>query len=98
MSKIEDLSYSNLVSIIQNDEQVAGVCLNDLAFECEELSESIQNAEFKLDIMKKRRSAVVDAAQNIAKHINKSIPLAVQRSGYIVVVSSKNISVERNVI
>lgn len=98
MSKIEDLSYSNLVSIIQNDEKTAGVCLNDLALEIEELNESIQDAEIKLETMKSRRKSIVEASHNIAKHLGKLLPLAVQRTNYIIVVSNASISVERNVI
>lgn len=98
MSKIEDLSFSNLVSIIQKDEKTAGTCLNDLAFEKEELDESIQNAELKLDIMKSRRKSIIEASHNIAKHLGKSLPLAVKRNNYIIVVSNTCISIERNVI
>jgi len=98
MSKIEDLSFSNLVSIIQNDEKTASICLNDLAFEKEELDESILAAEFKLQIMKSRRKSIIEASQNIVKHLGKSLPLAVKRTNYIIVVSNASISVERNII
>ena len=95
---IDDLSYSNLVHIIQGENikgaDVIGICASEL----ESVREKIVRSERELSNLRSRESALIDASQKVAKHLNKELPLSVQRQGYIVIVSEKDVSIERNII
>jgi len=95
---IDDLSYSNLVDIIQGEDIKAADVLTSIAYEAEETNIIISKLEMDLAISKTRKKALIDGAKKVLKHIEKEPPLAVQRNGFIVVVTDENISIERNVI
>ena len=98
MKHIDDLSFSNLVNIIQGDEIKAGDVLNNIAHEMEENNKIIEKLEKDLLSAKQRKSILINGSQLVLQHLKKEAPLAVQRNGYIVVVTKENISIERNVI
>jgi hypothetical protein len=45
-----------------------------------------------------RKDSLIAGSQRVLQHLKKEYPLAVQRQGYIVVVTKENISIERNVL
>ena len=64
----------------------------------EEIKFIIKKLEKDLEIAKNREGSLIAGAQRVMQHLKKEYPLAVQRNGYIVVVTKENISIERNVI
>lgn len=98
MNKIDDLSYSNLVSIIQGEEIKAGDVLNTCAKELEEIRNEIIETESKLMKLKSRENSLIHASQNVLKHIKREHPLSVQRQGYIVIVTDNDLIIDKNVI
>lgn len=98
MEYIEDLSYSNLVNLIQGEEIKAADALNCIALEMEENNKIIGKIENDLACANYRKASLISASQSILQHLKKESPLAVQRDNYIVVVTDRNISIERNVL
>jgi hypothetical protein len=98
MNIIDDLSYSNLVNIIQGEDIKAADVLHSCANELEEIRSQIIETETNLIKLKSRENSLIQASQNVMKHIKKEPPLIVQRSGYVVVVYDNNVLIERNVI
>jgi len=98
MEYIDDLSYSNIVKLIQGEESIAGDILNACANELELVRTSIGKTQSLLDRTKRRESTLLRASQDIVKHLKRELPLAVKRQDYILVVSNDNLSIERNVI
>ncbi len=98
MEKIKDLSFNNLVNIIQGNEIKAGDTLTLLAEEMEFVKTKITEYEKQLNYFKGRKEALITASSLVVKHINRELPLAVKRQDFIIVVSDKNISIEKNVI
>jgi len=98
MKYIDDLSYSNLVNLIQGEEIKGADLLNDFALELEGVRKEIADYESTLSRIKSREQTLLRAGQDVAKHLQKDIPLAVKRNLYIVVLSKENLTVERNVI
>lgn len=96
--KIEDLSFSNLVTLIHKDEKEAKKCLLKLAYEMEFVKDKIQIFEKQLNYFKGRKESLINASHNICNMIEKTIPLAIIQNDHIVVVSEKGISVETNVL
>ena len=96
--KLDDLSFSGLVDRIQNDDKIGADHLSAIANEIETVRLEISEAEKKLNGLKFREAQLVGGSQYIMKHLKKEYPLAVQRNGYIVVVTKDNISIERNVL
>lgn len=95
---LDDLSYSNIVNLIQCDEIKGANILNSIAQEMEDNNKIIEKLENDLLGYKLRKNTLIEGSKNILKHLKKEVPLAVQRQGYIIVVSDNNISIERNVI
>lgn len=95
---IDDLSYSGISDFIQGEEIKGADFLNAIASRKEIVDSEIQELESKLNSLKSERTNLVHGAGLVLKHLKKEIPLAVQRQGYIVVVTDKNITIERNVI
>lgn len=95
---IDDLSYSNLVSLIQGDGIKAADVLHSIAIEMEENNKLIEELENKLLQAENRKYTLLAGTQKVMQHIKKEYPLAVKRKDYIVVVTKENISIERNVL
>ena len=98
MKYIDDLSFSNLVDLIQGEEKKSADILNNIAHEMEENNEIIKKLENDLVSAKSRKSSLIEGSRIVIQHLKKEYPLAVQRNGYIVVVTKDNISIERNVL
>lgn len=98
MINIDDLSFSGLVSLIDGSEKKGADVLNSIALEIEEKNNTIYELESKLNCAKSRKESLISGSQRVMQHLKKEYPLAVQRKGYIVVVTDGNISIERNVI
>ena len=98
MKYIDDLSYSNIVNIIQGEEIKGADTLNCIALEMEENNIIIEKLESDLARAKGRKDTLISGSQRVLQHLKKEYPLAVQRKNYIVVVTERNISIERNVL
>lgn len=98
MKYIDDLSFSNIVNLIQDEETKGSDILNIIAHEMEENNKIIEKLESDLACAKGRKDTLISGSQRVLQHLKKEYPLAVQRSGYIVVVTKENISIERNVL
>ena len=98
MEYIDDLSFSNLVNLIQGDEMKGGNILNNIALEMEENNKLIDDLEHKLASAKCRKEILISGSQRVMQHIKRNYPLTVKRGDYIVIVNKENISIERNVI
>lgn len=97
-NKIDDLSYSNLVSIIQGEDKIGADLINDFANELIEVRSEIATKKHELQCLESRERSLFDAALKVRKHLKKELPLIVQRQGYVVVFSSEELTIERNVI
>mgnify|MGYP003435509382 FL=1 len=98
MKYIDDLSFSNLVNLIQGEEIKGADILNSIAHEMEENNEIIKKLETDLARAKSRKGSLIEGSQRVLQHLKKEYPLAVKRDKYIVVVTKENISIERNVL
>jgi len=98
MEYIDDLSYSNLVNLIQGDVNKAGDILHTIALEMEENNKIIEELESKLSRTKSRKDTLISGTQRVMQHIKKDYPLVIKLQDYIAVVTENNISIERNVI
>lgn len=98
MKYIDDLSFSGLVGLIQQDEKVAANTLNKLALELDYVRKQIEEAEIKLYRLESRKRSILGASLKISEMIQKELPLSVKRRGYYVVVSHHDLTIERNVI
>lgn len=94
----EDLSWSGIVDFIQSENSKGADLLDCLAIELEDVRKELFELEDKTNRVKNREKTLLRAGQDVAKHLKKELPLAVQRQGYIVVLSTNNLSIERNVI
>lgn len=95
---IEDLSYSNLVNIIQGNKSEGADVLNEIAEEMQENNKRIEELEVMLARANGRKDTLIEGTKRVLSHLNLKTPLAVQRQGYIVVVTDENISIEKNVL
>lgn len=98
MKYIDDLSYSNLVNLIQGEEKKGADILTNIAIEMDEVNKVIEKLESDLVKTKLRKNSLIEGAQNVLQHLQKKCPLAVQKKGYIIIVAKDNISIERNVL
>jgi len=98
MEYIDDLSYSNIVKIIQGEEVEGSGLLNLLSIELEDLRKNKEETESILRRLKSREETILRASQDVAKHIKKELPLSVIREKYIVILSKDNLLIQRNVI
>lgn len=98
MEYIDDLSWSNIVNLIQGQEIKGADLLSNCANELEAVRVELSELEKTLNRVKSREQTLLRAAQDVAKHLKKELPLAVMRQGFIVVLSKENLTIERNVI
>lgn len=98
MEYIDDLSFSNLSNLIQNEKIKAADILHTIALEMEENNKVIADLEIKLNCAKSRKESLIVGSKRVMKIVEMEYPLVVKRQDYIVVVTKENISIERNVI
>ena len=96
--KLEDLSYSNLVNIIQGDERKASELLNDFAKEYEDLDSNIRIKIQQLKDLENRKLNLHKASKNIATHVKKDLPMFVQSEKTVIILTEKSIEIVTNVI
>jgi len=98
MSAIDDLSFSNIVGLVNHDHNTAKELLIQIAREKEVVDNNLQDLEIKLQQLTTRQLQLKKGALLVLKHLKKETPLAVKEDEFIVVVSDSNISIERNVL
>lgn len=98
MEKIDDLSYSNIVKIIDGNLNKASTLLEKIAYSMEDNNRLIIRLEQELKEARDKKGILLTGVINVLKHIHKETPLMVQRDGHLVVITDNNISIERNVI
>ena len=98
MEKGLDLSFSGIVDYIQGDEKVGAEMLVSIARRKEIVDLNIDELQSKLDTLNAERTTLLTGKEHVMNHLEKSAPLAVKRDEFIVVVTDKNISIERNVL
>jgi len=98
MEYIDDLSWSNIVSLVQGEEIKAADLIGICAMELEEVTKELAELESKISRVKSREQTLLRASKDVAKHLRKELPLMVQRHKYIVVLSENSLSIERNLI
>lgn len=105
MKKIDDLSYSGLSEIIQEDEKIGADCLDQLAHELVEVRAKIEELERELQISKNRKESLIEGGKRVLKILGKEQPLIVPRKGYVIIAGVDyqlqidfNLRIERNVL
>lgn len=98
MEYLDDLSWSNIVKIIQHEDIKGADLLNAFAIELEEVRKEYFDLTVKVENLSQREHRLLIASQHVVKHLSKQLPLIVQRQGYIVVLSEDNLTIDRNVI
>lgn len=98
MERIDDLSFSNIVNIIQGEDVIGADLINDFAVELEDVLKQLKALQEKAARFKSRAQGLQNAAKLVAQHLEKPLPLAVKRLDYIVVLSDADLTIERNVI
>lgn len=97
-TKITAMTFSDLEEIIQGREPKAAEVLEGIAQELEATVTEIHQLEKRLAEHKTERELLIERSRQVVAHIEKKLPLVVQRKGCVVVVSETYISIERNVI
>jgi DNA-binding protein H-NS len=102
MKKIEinslDLSLPSLSEVIQKNESVASDLVSEIANGLEEIKSQINEYETHLESLRWRKKELTIGCINIAKHLEKTLPLAVSREKSIIIISESDVKIERNVI
>ena len=98
MQKIDDLSYSNIVDLVQGEEIVGADIINTCALELQELKHKKAQLAHEIHCIDVRIGMLVNACYHVAKHLNKGLPLIVSRNSYIIEFSEKDIEIKKNVI
>lgn len=94
----KDLSYSGIVKEIDTDTKKAADLLDSLAKDKERIEKEIVSQMDRLNELRAEKENVVTGVYNVLDHLKKTTPLAVQRENYVVVVTGKDITIERNVL
>ena len=99
MKKIlNDLSYSKLVDLIQNDKDKGREILVAIVQEYEIISERKKSVERELSNLKNVLSDLKSGADNILQHLNVEKPVAIIMDKEFAVFSDISMSIERNVL
>lgn len=94
----DSLEWSDIVNIIQDDNNTAGDLLNQLAKESDELEKEDRKLKEKLNNIKFRKSQISNGLNNILKHIKKPNGVTVQRDGYLVRATNGSVKIDNNVL
>jgi len=98
MEYIDDLSWSNIINIIQGEEIKGADLINTCANELENVRETIGELESKIQRFKRREQTILNASKDVAKCLDKRLPLTVKRKDYVIQVTIDNLIIERNII
>jgi len=74
MEKIDDLSSSKIVNLIQHEEIKGADLLNACASELEQVRKELNEIQEKLDRLKSREQTLLCTSQDVAKHLKKNYP------------------------
>jgi hypothetical protein len=80
MEYIDDLSFSNLVNLIQGEEIKAADILHTIALEMEDNNKVIEELESQLSIAKGRKDTLISGTQRVMQHIKKEYPFSCQKT------------------
>jgi predicted transcriptional regulator len=95
---IEDLSFSNIVNIIQGETIKGADVLNSIALEMESVDKKIQDLERELSRSKSRKGGLIEGSKKVIQHLQLETPLYVHRQGYTVIVEDESIYITKNII
>lgn len=94
----DDLSYSGIAKQVQHDEGKGAELINICANELEDLRIEMNHLETRISRIKAREHQLLCGSRSVAQHLNKELPLAILRQGYIIVLTEGSMTIERNVI
>lgn len=95
---ISDLSYSGLSNQIQGDERIAAEILDCCADVLSITRAQIKKYQEELAHLLLHEKMLLDAGINVAQHLKKELPMAVITDKYIIVLTERDLTIERNVI
>lgn len=95
---ISDLSYSGISNQIQGDERIAAEILDRCADVLSITRGQIKKYQDELAHLQMHESQLLSAGSYVAKHLKKELPMAVITDKYIVVLTERDLTIERNVI
>jgi hypothetical protein len=98
LDKIDDLSWSGIVKAVQGDQKIGARIIRACAFERERLEKERIELESKLKKNMARQSELLKGANFVSSHLKKDLPLASPGLGFIVILTEKDLVIERNVI
>ncbi len=97
---IEDLSFSNIVNVVDNDVDVGREFLIQVAKEKEIVSKNISELEIKLQSLKTRERQLKSASSSVLNHlkIKNDNLILLTKEDFVVVIKNGDIFIERNVM
>lgn len=96
---IDDLSYSNIVNLVQGEDATGADLIATCADEFQFIDIEIAELEKQLRNKKFRRESLLNAFSAVAKHLQRPLPLFVSREDYIIVITAENqVIINENVI
>lgn len=98
MRNIQDLSYSNIVNLVQKDENKGANLLVDFAVEVERIEITVKEQEEALKQLKLRKHQLITGQSYVIKHLNKEKPLRVIKKNLIVCIQGNESIIERNIL
>ena len=98
MAIIDNLDFESIKKLVDGSAVNASYLIETFGRELEDLKVELEELNKKIDANNRRQFTLFRAAKNVAIHLKKELPLVVQRSGYILVLSDKDLTIERNVI
>lgn len=93
-----DLSFSNIVSVIQNNEQLAAQGILRIAKEKQEVEAQIEKLTEELRRCNFVKSQLIAGAHRFRVALGRKLPLSVIGEEGVVVVSENDVTIDRNVI
>lgn len=95
---IEDLSYSGLVNLIQNDKHLAAQTITCILREKLELEQEAEKLRIELLAKRARIDLLEKAPMLITKHLEYTLPLAIIYNEVLIIVSERGATIEHNFI
>ena len=95
---LDDMRYSGLVGIIQNQKEVGRNILIEIAKARENNIKRKHQLEYELAMV---NTSIIDfegGVEHILKHLKLKKPLYINNGGSIVVISDKNIVINNNIL
>lgn len=96
--ELSELSYYDIVSLLQGDTTLAKRLLLDISIVKELVDNEYLEAEIELQRLNTKRLKLIRGANLVIKHIKKETPIIIQGDGRSVTIESKDIIINKNVI